>query len=290
MQLVPRFPLLSFSTCLLILFSACSHQPPAKRYQLDGRVVAVDAGARQLTIAHQAVPGLMDAMTMPFLVGKNDAWIFRAIAPGDQVHGTLVITDHPELQDINFSKSSDSAGYTTSQVHIPQAGETVPDFTLINQSGTKIDLKQFQGKPLLLTFIYTRCPFPDYCLRMSHNFQQVLQDLQKDPKAFADAQLLSISIDPEHDKPAELRTYGESYVGRIDPKFRHWQFASASPAELRKAADFFGLSYNEKDGQIVHSLSTALIGPDGKVVKFYSGNGWKPDEVAAEFSAVAKGS
>ncbi len=274
---------------LLILPAACAHQPAAKRYELDGRVVAVDAGARQLTIAHQAVPGLMEGMTMPFVVGENDAWVFRAIAPGDQVHGTLVVTDHAELQDINFSKGSDSAGDGTSQMHIPQPGESVPDFTLVNQSGHKIQLKQFRGKPLLLTFIYTRCPFPDYCLRMSHNFAQVMQDLQKDPQAFANAQLLSISIDPEHDKPADLRSYGESYVGRLDPNFEHWQFASGSPEQVRKTADFFGLAYNSKDGQIVHSLSTALIGPDGKVLKFYSGNGWKPDDVAADFEAAANG-
>jgi len=283
-----RFSRVLSPSLWLLLLAACSHQPPAKRYELDGSVVAVDAAAHQLTIAHQAVPGLMEAMTMPFRVGENDTWVFRAIAPGDQVHATLVMSDHPELQDINFSKSSDSAGYSTTQIHIPQAGESVPEIKLTNQSGAKLDLRQFRGKPLLLTFIYTRCPFPDYCVRMSHNFEQVLQDLQKDSRAFANAQLLSISIDPEHDKPAELRTYGESYVGRIDPGFQHWQFASGSPDEIRKAANFFGLSYNSKDGQIVHSLSTVLIGPDGKVLKFYSGNGWEPQGVAADFAAAAE--
>ena len=289
MQLVSRVPVL-FLSVGLILLAACSHEPSAKRYPLEGRVVAVDAAARQLTIAHQAVPGFMESMTMPFVVARDDAWVFRAIAPGDQVHATLVVSDHAELQDINFSRGSDSPGDGTSQIHIPQPGDAVPDFTLVNQSGAKIHLGQFRGKPLLLTFIYTRCPFPDYCLRMSHNFAQVMQDLQKDPGAFADAQLLSISIDPEHDKPAALRSYGQSYVGSLDPKFQHWQFASGSPEQVRKAADFFGLAYNSKDGQIVHNLSTALIGPDGKVVKFYSGNGWKPEEVARDFVAAVKGS
>ncbi len=107
----------------------------------------------------------------------------------------------------------------TSALHIPQPGDEVPDFTLVNQSGKTIHLHQFRGKPLLLTFIYTRCPFPDYCIRMSNNFGQVMQQLQKDPTAFNDAQLLSISIDPENDKPAVLRSYGEHYVGRVDPNF-----------------------------------------------------------------------
>ena len=106
-----------------------------------------------------------------------------------------------------------------SALRIPQPGDEVPDFTLVNQSGKTIHLHQFRGKPLLLTFIYTRCPFPEYCLRMSNNFGQVMQQLQKNPTAFSDAQLLSISIDPENDKPAVLRSYGERYVGRVDPNF-----------------------------------------------------------------------
>ena len=272
----------------VVVVSACSHPAPAKRYELQGRVVAIDAANRQLTIAHQDVPGVMKSMTMPFLVSKQDNWIFRAIAPGDQVHATVAITDHAELQDISFTKGN-GAGDGTSLLHIPQPGDDVPDFVLTNQNGIRIHFDQFRGKPLLLTFVYTSCPFPDYCLRMSHNFAQVLQQLQKDPTAFAQSQLLSISIDPEHDKPAVLRDYGARYVGRLDPKFQHWQFASGSPEQVRKAADFFGLAYNSKDGQIVHGLSTVLVGQDGKVLKVYSGNAWKPEQVAADMIAATTG-
>ncbi len=279
----------AFVATALLLFAGCSHQPAAKRYELQGRVVAVDAANHELTIAHGDIPGFMEAMTMPYLVGSGNDWVFRAIAPGDQIHATLVVSDHAELQDISFTKGSDTAGDGTSQLRIPQPGDDVPDFTLTNQSGETIHFKQFHGKPLLLTFIYTRCPFPDYCLRMSSNFAQVLQQLQKNPKAFADSQLLSISIDPEHDKPAALRSYGQRYVGRVDPNFQHWQFASGSTDEVRKAANFFGLAYNTKDGQIVHGLRTVLIGKNGNVLKVYSGNAWKPDDVAAEIVAATSG-
>jgi protein SCO1 len=278
--LLPLLLALSFLT-------ACAHKSKEKRYPLDGRVVAVDASQRQLTVAHQDIPGLMKGMTMPFLVGSNDTWIFQAIAPGDQIHATLVLGDHAELQEISFSKVSDSAVDGTSQLHMPDPGQAVPDFALVNQNGDKIHLSQFQGKPLLLTFIYTQCPFPDYCIRMSDNFGRVLEALQQSPKAFADAQLLSISIDPENDKPAVLRAYGQRYVGRFDPKFQHWQFAGGTSEQVRKAADFFGLAYNRKDGQIVHGLRTVLIGKDGKIVKVYSGNDWKPEDVAADFAAAA---
>jgi len=249
--------------------------------------VAVDAGRHELTIAHQEIPGLMSAMTMPYTVGQKDIWVFKDIAPGDSIHATLVLGNDAELQDISFTKGDSSQGDGTSALRIPQPGDVVPDFKLVNQDGKAVHLGQFRGKPLLLTFIYTRCPFPDYCIRMSNNFGKVLQQLQEDPKVFAQAQLLSISIDPENDQPAVLRQYGERYVGRADPIFAHWQFASGSPQQVRQAADFFGLAYNTKDGQIVHGLRTVLIGKDGKVAKVYDGKEWQPEAVAADFAAAA---
>ena len=272
---------------VLSLLTACSHKPKEKRYPLDGRVVAVDPAQRQLTIAHHDISGLMKGMTMPFIVGSNDTWVFQAIAAGDQVHATLVLGNDARLEDISFSKVSDSSTDGTSQLHLPEPGQQVPDFALINQNGSKISISHFRGKPLLLTFIYTQCPFPDYCVRMSANFAKVLKQLKQTPSVFSRAQLLSISIDPENDKPSVLRAYGESYVGRTDPKFAHWQFASGNAEQVRQAADFFGLSYNQKDGQIIHGLQTVLIGNDGKIIKVYSGNDWKPEDVAADYAEAA---
>jgi len=282
-----RWLVVSLCAGLILAGGACTRKPPGKRYELQGRVVAVDSGAREITVAHQDISGLMPGMTMPFQVGHGEDWVFGKIGPGDHLHATLVMTDHAELQDISFTKGSDTDGDGTSNVRIPEAGDAVPDFKLVNQFGKTIDLDQFRGRPLLLTFIYTRCPVPDFCLLMSTNFSEVLRQLQKSPKAFADAQLLSISIDPEFDSPSMLHSYGERYVGKVDPAFQHWQFASGSPEEVRQAADFFGLSYDQKQGQIVHTLQTVLIGSDGKIVKVYGGNQWKPAEVAADYAAAA---
>jgi protein SCO1/2 len=282
-----RLRLFCFYILLMLSCAACSKKPAGKRYELQGRVVAVDSGSREITVAHQDIPGLMPGMTMPFQVARDQDWIFGKIGPGDQVHATLVMTDHAELQDISFTKGSDTGSDGTSNLRIPEIGDDVPDFTLVNQSGKTIYLEQFHGKPLLLTFIYTRCPVPDFCLLMSNNFSEVLKQLQKSPQVFAKAQLLSISIDPAYDTPTVLRSYGERYAGKVDPAFQHWQFASGSPEEVRKAADFFGLSYDQKQGQIVHTLQTVLIGRDGKIVKVYAGNQWKPAEVAGDYAAAA---
>jgi protein SCO1/2 len=246
----------------------------------------VDSAGRELTIAHEDIAGLMPGMTMPFQVAPNQDWIFGKIAPGDHVRATLVMTDHAELQDISFTKASDTGSDGTSNLRVPEPGDDVPDFALVNQSGKTIHLDQFRRKPLLLTFIYTRCPLPDYCPLMSSNFSAVLKQLQKSPAIFEKAQLLSVSIDPEFDQPKVLQDYGQRYVGNVDPDFQHWQFASGSAEQVRKVADFFGLSYNLKEGQIVHRLQTVLIGSDGKVARVYPGNQWKPADVAADYAAA----
>jgi protein SCO1/2 len=266
--------------------TACSKKPADKRYELQGRVVAVDSGVREITVAHQDIAGLMPGMTMPFQIARDQDWIFGKIGPGDHIHATLVITDHAELQDVSFTKASDTGSDGTSNLRFPEIGDGVPDFILVNQSGKTIHFEHFHGTPLLLTFIYTRCPVPDFCLLMSNNFSEVVKQLQKNPQVFAKAQLLSISIDPDYDSPSVLRSYGERYAGKLDPAFQHWQFASGSPEEVRKAADFFGLAYDQKQGQIVHTLQTVLIGSDGKIAKVYAGNEWKPADVATDYVAA----
>jgi protein SCO1 len=273
--------------CVVMMLASCAKKPAGKRYELQGRVVAVDSGSREITVAHEDIPGLMPGMTMPFQVAHGEDWIFGKIAPGDNIHATLVISDHAELQDISFTKTSDTENDGTSKLRIPQPGDIVPDFTFVNQSGKTLHLSQFGGKPLLLTFIYTRCPVPDYCLLMSHNFREVLRELQAKPTAFAEAQLLSISIDPEYDRPLVLREYGKRYVENVDPNFQHWQFVTGTPQEVRDAADYFGLSFNQNQGQIVHTLRTVLIGGDGRIVKVYSGNQWKPSEVVSDYVSAA---
>lgn len=276
-----------FIAFLLLLSVSCSKKPAGKRYELNGEVVAVDSTAHQITVAHEDIVGLMPAMTMPFIVAPKDDWVFGKIAPGDKIHATLVLTDRAQLEDISFTHEAPQTSDGTSDLRLPKPGDEVPDFALVNQAGKRIHLSQFRGKPMLVTFIYTRCPLPDFCPLMSNNFSEILKQLKQQPQVFDKAQLLSITIDPEHDSPAVLRQYGEHYVGTTDPDFKHWQFATGSPEQVRRAADWFGLAYNGKTGQIVHNLSTVLISPDGKVAKVYIGNQWTPKELTAEYAELA---
>jgi protein SCO1/2 len=281
--LKPWFLLAIFTLTL----TACSRKPtvPERQYDLSGKIVAVDRNARELTIQHEDVPGLMKGMTMPFRV--KDDWVFNTAQPGDNVTATLIVAgDSSYLENVVVTKGASPAP-NENGLRLPQIGDAVPDFTLVNQDGKKLRLAQFRGKAVLITFIYTRCPLPDYCIRMSNNFNAIAKQLKHQPAIYDKTEQLSISFDPEYDTPKVLRDYGDNYAGDIDPKFTHWQFVTANPAEIKKVSDFFGLSYIPNGTQIVHSLRTAVIGPDGRIVHFFNGNEWKPaDAVQAMVDSV----
>jgi protein SCO1/2 len=175
--------------------------------------------------------------------------------------------------------------------HVPAPGDQVPDFKLRNQDGRAIHLAAFKGKALLVTFIYTRCPLPDFCPRVTHNFAQVNRELAATPTVYAKTHLLCVSFDPENDTPARLRAYGATYIGS-DAKdaFTHWDFAVPSQPVLKQMAQFFNVGMSgAADGSITHTLSTTLIAPDGKVVRFYPGNEWTPEQLAADLKEVLAG-
>jgi protein SCO1/2 len=276
---------------LLLTIIACNSKKAAeaeRRFPIEGRVVSVDAAAKTITLDHHEVVGYMKAMTMPFPV--RDAWVFKVVHPGDTVRATLVVADETYLENIAVTQSSAAADLSnTSPMHLPQKGEQVPDFHFVNQEGRPIHIAQFRGQPLLITFIYSRCPLPDFCIRMSNNFAEVARTMQQNnPSGFARLQMLSISIDPEFDNPKVLKDYGKRYAGSVDPNLKHWTFATAKPAEIRKSAEYFGLSYQTQSGQIVHDLRTALLDADGKVAEFYTGNQWTPAEIAARMAELQK--
>jgi protein SCO1/2 len=115
---------------------------------------------------------------------------------------------------------------------------------------------------------------------MSSNFAEVDKELQKDPGLYAKTHLLSITIDPDFDTSQVLQNYGKGYTtdtGRSG--FDHWDFATGSETEIKSIAEYFGLRYWNDGGQVVHSLRTAVISPDGKLVKLYRGNDWKPADI-----------
>jgi len=261
----------------------------ASRYELKGTVVAFDKNQQQVIVAHEAVPGLMEAMTMPFTLKEKAA--YDVMQPGAKIQATLAVSgDRSWLENpvISVSEPDAHPQPPTSSLREPSVGDEVPDFALVNQDGKRINLHNYRGRPFALTFIYTRCPLPDYCPLMSEKFAGVNRELARDEELGAKARLLSVSFDPEYDTPKVLRSYGAAHTGEFsDERFARWQFATAEMGEVRRLANFFGLAYEGDGREIIHSLRTAVVTPDGKIFKVYRGNEWKPEEVLADLRTLA---
>jgi protein SCO1 len=256
-----------------------------KQYTLVGRVISKVPETHTLVVDHDEVPGFMPAMTMPYPVAA--AQDLSGVEPGDYIRARIVVKpDHSYwLDNIKVTDSSHrgAVAQTTKKLF---PGEPIPDVELVNQDGKTVRLSDFRGKTLLLTFIYTRCPLPNFCPRISSLFAAVNRELSKDPQEQAKTQLLSISIDPKYDTPSVLHTYGLAYLSG-DPKgFDHWQFAVPTPENLRKLADAFALIYEVQNKQISHSMSSVLVDPEGRLVKEWTTSAWTKDEAVAAIRKV----
>lgn len=254
---------------LLTVFTACNR---TKRYPMQGEVVAKSAATGEITVNHGDIPGFMSAMTMPYRV--KDPAVVQQVQPGDKIAAEVVVGNDRSNYWLEKVRITDQSGRgqvktpTGSQMLMP--GARVPDVPLINQDARKIRLSDFAGKALLVTFIYTRCPMPNFCPRLSSQFARIHNALKKNAADYDKTHLLTISFDPQYDTPAVLRKYGLAYLDGDESGFSHWDFASTNPADLRRLAQAFGLEYEEADNQISHTMSIILIAPGGTVAKYWS--------------------
>ena len=267
--------------CLFVAILPACRRSTERRFELSGKIVAVEPDKRQVTVSHGDIKGYMPGMTMPFTV--RDQIDLKELAPNDMLTATLVVDgSHTWLEDLIVTHvGNDSVPLSTAP--LAKEGDEVPNFTLLNQNNRQIHLRDYRGKALLLTFIYTRCPVPEYCNLMSDNFAQIDRTLGQDPELYEKTHLLSISIDPGYDTPEVLRSYGAAHTERYEKEtFAHWEFAGGTSEQVKKIAEYFGLTYFPEKDQIIHALRTVIVSPEGKVAKIYSGNDWKPDEIVEE--------
>jgi protein SCO1/2 len=279
---------LLFSLPLLLAFPVvgCHQSSPVpsaasasiKRFPVRGKVVST---------------GFMEAMTMPYKL--KDPSIVSELHPGDRITATIFVHQDEggyhdaELDDIVVIAQAKPDYKPAVQYHVPSPGDAVPDFRLLNQSGRVIHLEQFKGKVLVATFVYTRCPLADYCPKMSRNFAEIDKALSADPELYARTHLLSISFDPKYDTPAVLRSYGGAYTGRYTKEtFTHWDFAAPSEKDLAAVTQFFNVGVTPgENNTLTHSLSTVVIGKDGKIAAWFPTNEWKPEDIIAEIKRAA---
>jgi protein SCO1/2 len=279
--------------CALILFFAaflpvaCTRREPApepQRYALRGKVVSVDAKQRTVMVDHEEIPGYMAAMTMSYKL--KDESDYARLQPGDRIEATLAVTGTESWLEGMFitrpPAGAENLPEPPKPLPLPRAGTAPPDVALVTHEGKASSLSAHRGKVVVLTFIYTRCPLPDYCPRMNMNLATIGNAFESDAARAAKLQLLSVSFDTEYDTPKVLRASRDAFRPGNLQKHVGWDFVTGKPAEMRKLTDFFGLTFELKGTDTLHNLRTAILDADGRVVRTFHGNTWTADEAIAE--------
>ena len=274
---------------LVLVGTACTREPETRTYQLTGQILVVKPETSEVLVKHEDIPGFMPAMTMPYVV--DDPALLEDRAPGDLITATLKVgSERASLSAITKTGTAplpEDARTTipaAAGVHILQTGDTVPDTPLVDQDGRPITLKDFRGSALAVSFIYTRCPLPQFCPLIDRRYGEVQTLAGKDAALAGKVRLISISFDPAFDRAEVLRAHAAK--AGADPAV--WRFATAEEAIVDRLAAEFGINViREKDGSITHNLRTAVIDPQGRVVSIVDNNTWTAEELTASLRNAA---
>jgi protein SCO1/2 len=273
----------------LLLATACGRPPQPRQYELRGQILGIKPEEGEVLIKHDDIKGFMPGMTMPFKV--KDAQVLEDKKPGDLVTATLVVAD----TDAHLSALT-TTGHAPLDVPPPpetarsgfellKEGEGVPDQLLIDQDGKPRPLSSLRGHRVALTFTYTRCPMPSFCPLMDRNFAEIQRAVKKSP-ALADVRLLSVSFDPQFDTPTVLKQHAR----KLQADSLVWNFVTGDRNDITRFAARFGVMVERAEQNpvdITHNLRTAIIDPQGRLVKVHTGNSWTPADVVADLKAIA---
>ena len=269
-----RFLVLLAFACIPAL---CCANDTAKEqtFEVTGVIKArLDDGA--LVIQHEEIPGYMAAMTMRFT--PADPREAAALQPGDRVRFRYRVSDDSDVVDrfvVIGKETPKPAAASAARPRRVKAGDPVPEFSLIDEAGQPLTTASLRDHYTIVTFIFTRCPVPEFCPAMALKFASLQKKIAADPALTGRVRLLSVTLDPEFDRPEILTAYGRA-VG-ANPAI--WNFATGEKAAIENLSRAFAV-FTERNGVTLdHTLCTALIGPDGRVVELWRGGAWKIEEL-----------
>jgi protein SCO1/2 len=289
----------------------------AKTYPARGVVREVRSDAKTIVIQHEAVSNYMTAMTMPFHV--KDPKELAGLQAGDEVTFRLHVTDTEswvdqivktgngapvsgsarsvgvhasawptntlkrELQHAGSETGAPRLNYEPAVAVNTAAANPLLSYKFTNELGQAVSLNDFRGQALGVTFFYTRCPLPDYCPRLSKNFEEASQKLAAMTNAPANWHFISITFDPTIDTPAMLRAYGESY--HYDPN--HWSILTGPPDKIAELAKACGVEYTPDAGTINHNFRTLIVNAAGHLQMVFPFTGNYSDSIVDEMLRAA---
>jgi protein SCO1 len=285
--------------CALLLFLAsalngvCSEtnsvKEAAKSYSARGVIKKIASDRRQVTIHHQAITGYMMEMTMDFPVKDTD--VLNGLSSGDNITFTLVVDQNNDwVENVHRTgRTAEVPVSATTAFHVlPELnlGDLLPDGELVADDGRHVHLSDFHGKAVAFTFFFTRCPLPNYCPLMNHDFAATRDLILSTPNALTNWQFISISFDPGFDTPDTLSGYASFYRGSNADR---WLFTAATTNTLAELAPRLGLMIMHQGTGISHNLRTVVLDPQGRIYRQFDNNGWTPQELADAMLEAARG-
>ena len=255
---------------------------------------SIDAPRKLLIVKHEEIKGFMPAMTMPYEV--EDASAITALAPGDLINSTLVVfSNGAHLSNIKKVGSA-PLEHPPADVPMPAAssgfellkpGEAVPSGSFVDQDGRNRSFGDFTGAPVVMTFIYTKCPLPTFCPLMDRHFATLQKTLQADP-ALKAVRLVTVSFDPATDTPAVLKAHART----LNADLTRWTFLTGDRDAVDRFAARFGVSVSRAMSDprdISHNLRTVIVAANGTLAKVYTGNDWTPEQVLTDLRGLGIG-
>jgi len=278
----------------LISSSSNSAKNIKQAFEVKGIVRKISENENTVHIEHEEIPNYMGAMTMPFLV--RDKNVFEIIRKGDEIKFELNVTDkeswieqidvvlRPKREQLSI-KNEPTNSLTLEEIEPLRVGDELPNYSLINQENKKIQLTSFRGRILVFTFMYTRCPIPDFCPRMSA-FSREVYDSLKDININKDWHLLSISFDPDFDTPEILKNYSKAFSSDL----KKWSFVTGNTSVIDEMISRFGIIVRRPKASITdwdHNLRTVIVDPNGVIQTIYIGNSWTPETLVQDLKRMA---
>jgi protein SCO1 len=284
-----------FAVFVTLLFLGTGFCWADQQYPVKGMVLKVNPSGKTFVVSCESIPGYMDAMVMPFEVHKAEE--LKELTPGMTVEFTLVVakdSNYAEHIQARRYESMEQDPLTARRLKLlnqlsPSAsasgralsvGQRVPNFALTDQKGRRVVLSQFAGKVVAINFIYTSCALPNFCFRSSNNFGVLQKRFQE--QMGRELVLLTVTFDPQRDHPDVLAKYAETW--KADPAT--WHFLTGSVPDIQKVSNMFGEDYFPDEGLMNHSLHTAIINRQGKLVANLEGNQFTAEQLGALVQTV----
>jgi protein SCO1/2 len=267
---------------ILMVAAGCRPAEPVREYRLAGQILAVDRQLNRVTIRHQDIEGFMPAMTMPYPV--RDARLLNGRVAGELVDATLSV----QGTDAWVSRLT-----VTGKAPITEAapvlglgpGDRIADAALVDQDGAPMRVADLRGHAAVVSFIYTRCPLPEYCPTIEARLGAVQQAIKAD-QALAGTRVLAVTLDPAHDTPPVLAVHARER--HADPAV--WRFASGTADAIDGFGRQFGLAVTRTSSEpsgIEHNLRTVILDPDLRIVAMLTGSDWAASEAISALRPAA---